>query len=145
ASVKKGNAERDRRHVRRVLDFAELQTLVSGTRSTGVVRRKLIPADRAMLYAVGAYTGYRAAELSAIRPECFRLDSPAPTVDLSGEFTKNGKDACQPIPVDLATELRRFLSGRPAGKPVWPGKWADRSAEMIRGDAAAAGLTLDVD
>ena len=39
--VKKGNAERDRRHVRRVLDAAELQKLMDVTRAGGVERRGL--------------------------------------------------------------------------------------------------------
>ncbi len=145
AKVQKGNPERDRRHIRRPLDSPELRTLVSGTRDGGVVRRKLTAEARAMLYSVGAYSGYRAGELAALTPECFLLDAGTATIDLSGEFTKNGKDASQPIPAELVATLRGFLKDRPAGQPVWPGKWVDRSADMIRNDAEAAGLTLDLD
>ena len=52
--VQKGNPERDRRHIRRPLDSAELWTLVSGTRVGGVLRRTLTAEARAMLYFVGA-------------------------------------------------------------------------------------------
>ena len=145
ASAKKGDAARDRRHVRRPLDFAELQLLVTGTRTAAVARRKLTAESRAVLYATAAFSGYRAGELAALTPAAFRLDGRTPTIDLSGEFTKNGKDASQPVPNDLAELLRGFLAGLPRGVPVWPGTWCTRSAEMIRRDAAAAGLTLDVD
>ena len=143
--MKKGNAERDRRHVRRVLDVAELSALVAATRTSGVIRRRLSGEARAALYEVAAYTGYRAIELAALTPADFRLDAAPPTVDLSGEFTKNGKDASQPIPVALAAGLRGFLDASPTDGPVWPGTWPDRAAEVIRADAAAARLVLDVD
>ena len=93
----------------------------------------------------GAVTGYRASELAALVPACFLLDAETPTIELSGEFTKNGKDASQPIPTELVADLRAFLVGLPAGESVWPGTWATRSADIIRADAEAAGLTLDVD
>jgi integrase len=130
ASLKKGNPERDRRHVRRVLDVAELQALVTVTRGLPV-RRRLTGEARALLYATAAATGYRAAELAALTPVCFVLDADQPSIDLDGRHTKNGKPACQPIPPDLAAALRGFLAGKPAGEPVWPGRWSDRAAEMI--------------
>jgi hypothetical protein len=97
-----------------------------------------------LLYAVAASTGYRAGELAVLVPESFRLDSSPPTIDLSGGFTKTGKDASQPIPVELADTLRGFLGSRPAGEPVRGGMWSGRSAEMLQADAAAAGLVLEI-
>jgi integrase len=145
AKVKKGNPERDRRHVRRVLDAAELQALVPATLASAVTRRKLTGEARAILYSTAACTGYRAGELAALTPECFQLDADPPTIDLDGEHTKNGKSASQPIPRELAARLAEFLRGKPAGQPVWPGTWSDRAADMIRADAAAAGLALAID
>ncbi len=144
-SVKKGNAERDRRHVRRVLDAAELQTLVTSTRTIPTVRRGLTGEARALLYAVGAYTGYRAGELAALTVAALNLDAEPPSIDLDGRFTKNGKPARQPVPDDLAGWLRGSVVGLPASAPVWPGKWMDRPSELIQKDAAAAGLPLEVE
>ncbi len=143
-SVKKGNAERDRRHVRRVLTENELGRLVNTTQN-GHPLKRLTGPERAMLYTVAAYTGYRAGELAALTPRCFTLDGSPPSIDLDGAFTKNGKPACQPIPAPLAIGLRSFLAGRPAATPVWPGWWSGRAAEMIVEDATAAGVPLSVD
>ena len=145
AKVKKGNAERDRRHVRRFLDAAEVQALVPATLASPVVRRKLTGEARAILYSVGACTGYRAGELAELTPECFILDADPPTIDLDGEHTKNGKPASQPIPRELAKWLAEFLAGKPRREPVWPGKWFNRAAEMIQADAEAAGVALEID
>ena len=142
--VKKGNAERDRRHVRRVLDAGELARLIAAT-AAGRNLKKLSGPERAMLYTVAAYTGYRASELAALTPRRFNLDGSPPSIDLDGAFTKNGKPACQPIPAALAHELRSFLAGRPAEAPVWPGWWSGRAAEMIAEDATAAGVALTID
>jgi hypothetical protein len=98
-----------------------------------------------MLYRVSAATGYRAGELAALTPTGFVLDGSPPSIDLDGAFTKNGKPACQPIPADLAADLRGFLAARPSGRPVWPGTWSDRAAEMIQADAVAAGVPVTVD
>src|SRR5205085_2728961 len=48
----------------------------------------------------------------------------------------------QPIPADVAAELRAYLSGKPVGEPVWGGTWAKgkKAAEMLRGDLQAAGI-----
>ena len=143
--VKKGNPERDRRHVRRFLCAAELQYLVSATRASATVRKSLTGEARGLLYATGAYSGYRAKELAALVPESFQLTGDTPTIELSGEFTKNGKDASQPIPKELAETLQGFIAGRTVGEAVWPGTWIGRSAEMIQADAEAAGVALTLD
>jgi integrase len=143
--VKKGNPERDRRHVRRFLDAAEVQALVHATLASDVVRRRLTGEARAILYSVGACTGYRAGELAELTPECFILDGVHPTIELNGEHTKNGKTASQPIPHELAAWLADFLRGKPAAEAVWPGRWSNRAAEMIQADAESAGVALEID
>jgi site-specific recombinase XerC len=113
AGVKKGNPERDRRHVRRFLDGAELRSLVASALTSPTTFRRLTGEDRAILYAVAAATGYRAGELAVLTPEGFRLDADPPTIDLDGEFTKNG---------------RRPASRSPG---TWPGDWP-RSSRASR-------------
>lgn len=143
--LRKGNPERDRRHVRRVLDADELQTLIASTRQSGIARRGLSGEERAMLYAVAASTGYRAAELAALMPVCFNLMADRPSIDLDAKFTKNGKTAYQPIPTGLAAALRSFLADKPMGQRVWPGLWIDRPSALIQADAKLAGIPLTIE
>jgi hypothetical protein len=66
-------------------------------------------------------------------------------VILPAEFTKNRKGAVQPVPEELAIELREFLPGRQGKEPLWPGTWADRSADMLKLDLTAASGPVEVD
>ena len=88
---------------------------------------------------------YRAAELAALVPNYFDLDSVPPVVILPAEFTKNRKTAAQPIADELAAELRTFLRGRATKELLWPGTWCQRSADMLKIDLTAAGIPVDVD
>jgi len=37
----------------------------------------------------------------------------------------------------VAAALREYLDGKPAGRPVWPGKWKKSAAEMLQKDLTA--------
>ncbi|MBV8609558.1 MAG: site-specific integrase, partial [Singulisphaera sp.] len=77
ATVGKLNEEVDRRLVRRPLSEAELRQLLDSTRTAPPWRGMTSP-DRAMLYTIGAATGFRRGELESLRPEAFRLDGDVP-------------------------------------------------------------------
>ncbi len=85
-------------------------------------------------------TGFRAGELAKLMPESFDLDAATPVIMLGAVHTKNRKPATQPVPRDTALALRGFLAGKPAKRPVWPGTWYNRAAEMLRVDLEAAGI-----
>ncbi len=106
--------------------------------------RGLDGGDRVMLYRVALATGFRARELAALTPADFALAGPSPAARLAAGFTKNRHAAEQPLPPGVAADLAAYLAGRPAGHPVWPGKWAARSADMIRADLIAAGVPVEV-
>src|SRR5262249_31632198 len=89
--------------------------------------------------------GFRTGELAVLTPESFALDTDPPTATLAAEHTKNKKPVVQPLPPEVVAVLREYLTGRPAGQPVWPGTWADRSADMLKGDRAAAGIPYTVE
>jgi hypothetical protein len=45
----------------------------------------------------------------------------------------------------VVEELRGYLAGRPADRPVWPGTWYKRAADMLRIDLDAAGVPYVVE
>ncbi len=146
ARLKPGNAKLDPRHRRGEFTPDERARMLRATGSSPVVfRRTLAGTDRVMLYRVALGTGYRAAELAALVPDNFDLDATPPAVVLPAEFTKNRKGAVQPISAELAADCRAYLRGREAKSPVWPGTWADRSADMLKLDLVAAGVPAEVD
>ena len=124
--------------VRRALEPEEAATLIA---VTPTLRRRggLTGADRAVVYAVAMGTGYRLGELCSLTPESFHLDDDPPTIFCEGEFTKNGRDATQPIWPELAEMLRPWLVGKAPGKPVFPIN-RDNAAPALRLDLEAAGV-----
>jgi integrase/recombinase XerC len=130
---------------RRALSPAELATLIDTARASGREFRDLTGPQRAALYLTAAATGFRAGELAIITPSHVRADADVPSIRLSAEETKNGKEADQPIPAAVVARLRPLLADRPAGTPLWPGTWWERAADMFRDDMAEAGLAVVVD
>jgi integrase len=147
AHLEGGNIRLDRRHDRRELTATELTRVLTAARGSNRLFKGLTGLDRYMLYATACGTGFRASELASLTPESFNLDGTSPVVALSAEDAKNRTSAAQPIPLDLAAELRPFLAGKPAGEPVWPGTWASskKAAPMLRIDLEAAGIPYAVE
>jgi hypothetical protein len=135
--------EADIRKRRRALEPVEMQALFDATR-TGPNRYDLTGPARALLYAVAYVTGFRRGALAKLTPAQFDLDADYPTVTLTAKTSKNHKSQVNPLSVDLADELRHFLTGHPAKKLLWPGRWVENSAKMIRADLDAAGIAVNV-
>jgi integrase len=100
--------------------------------------------DRKIFYSVALSSGLRRNELGSLTPESFRLDADPPTVTVEGKWTKNHKTAILPLRQDLAAELREWLRGKPAGKPLFPVKGRKRKS-MLRADLKAAEIEPVVD
>jgi integrase len=134
--------EADRKRRRRPLGDEELILLLVAARKSPEPFMGLSGPDRAMLYLVAANTGLRASELASLTPESFELDAAQPVVRCRAGYTKNGEEAELPLRQDMVATLREWLANKPAGEPVWPGKWAreQRGAEMIRIGLTAAGI-----
>ena len=92
--------------------------------------------DRYFLYLTACATGFRAGELASIVPAAFDLASDPPTITVTSSCTKNRREALQPLPSDVAEALTDYLRGKPAGIPVWPGKW--RGWRMMKADLRVA-------
>lgn len=142
-----GNEQTDRRHDRRELEIEELRRLLTATRESVRSFRGLTGPDRYHLYATACGTGFRALGLASLTPESFDLAGDKPVVTLAARKNKNRKLKVQPIPPDLAQLLRDYLKDRPAGQPIWPGKWASdrRGGEMLHLDLDSVGIPYSVE
>jgi len=136
------NAHNHRTYERQPFTKTELWQLIDHTRKHGKVRRNLLGKERAMLYMVAAYTGFRLTELSHLTSDCFRLDGDSPVVVLKGRYTKNGKDAIQPIPATIAAKVAAHIKHKPKCTPVWDMSrmFGESSAKCIRRDLRDAGI-----
>ena len=148
SGLKPFNQRIDRRRVRRAITRAELEQLLTTTEAGpdeytyGPTRSKhnripLTGPDRAMLYRVAMGTGFRAGELRSLTPESFRLDGDSPTITVEAGYTKNKKEARQPIRRDLAEAITPWLATKPAGKPIWQ---FEKLATLLQRDLARAGI-----
>ena len=132
------NGETDIRHARRDFDPEELRRLLDAARTSSASLRRLTGTQRYFLYLTACATGFRASELASMTPESFDLDAEPPTATAEAGCTKNKQTARQPLPRDMAEALRPFLTGKPAGDFLWPGKWNTRAFLMIQRDLEAA-------
>ena len=140
ATLVRLNAKTDVRHGRRTMDVDGLRILLQTAGASQTVFLGLSGKDRAILYALAMVTGFRAGELASLLPRSFDLTAEGPTVRGRAAYTKNRREAVQPIPPDVAEALRQYLPTRSANLPVWSGTWSDNAAEMLRVDLEAAGL-----
>ena len=138
------NVEADRRRERRILTLDEIRQLIQFTKESSRTFRGLNGRGRAMIYLTAMSTGFRAGELAALTPLCFSLTTDNPSVGLSAGETKNEAEANQPLPAEVADELREYIVDRPGREPLWPGTWSEKAADMIRGDLEPAGIPFAV-
>ncbi len=133
----------DLRHPRRALTPDEAGRVVLAAEA-GEEHRGLSARDRAMLYRVALGTGYRASELRSLVPERFNLEADPPTITCKACYTKNKKQAVQPIAQSLADLLRPWLARKPRGKAVFE-RLPHEAADMLKIDLEAAGIPYETD
>lgn len=128
---------------------------IAGAARRGPTYRGLAGERRALLYLFAACTGLRAKECAAVRKGDFgpRLA----LVRIAGEFTKNGKEAVQPIPSFLRPVLAEALRSLADDDFLWRGGWkrdergrwapagwvsGKDAGELLRRDAARVGIAI---
>ncbi|HEX4150307.1 MAG TPA: site-specific integrase [Pirellulales bacterium] len=152
------NTKTDVRRERRPLERGEFDRLIAATRKAEPFRG-LSGADRALLYIVAANTGLRAGELACLTAASFELAADTPTVTVEAADSKHRRKDVLPLRADLVGLLRPYVTqldgaackqvaGRfgkarrhrdqPPAVKLWPGTWAERSAQMLRNDLEAA-------
>lgn len=106
-SIRKLNAQTDRRRIRRALAADEVSKITTSTGVSGKTYRgenwSLSPENRVLLYSIALYTGLRSIEIASLRHDSFNLESRTLTVEASN--TKNRKKAILPVHPDLCRLL----------------------------------------
>jgi integrase len=129
------NAETDRRRLRRPLSQDEFERLVQSTRK-GPPRQELSGEERALLYIVACYTGFRRNESSSVTAQSLDFTSDPPTLTVQAACSKRRRIDVIPLRGDLANLLRQWIESKPNLPPDQPllEVYGKRTAEMLRQD-----------
>jgi len=137
AHLRPGNADTDRRHLRRAFTADELRWLVGAARNGGDWNG--IPGrDRALMYRLAAEAGLRVNEIRSLTVGAFDLTGDPPTVTVPAAFSKHRRQDVQPLPVGLAAELREHFAGKLPTAKAFKVPASYDTADMVRFDLAAA-------
>jgi integrase/recombinase XerD len=140
------NVAVDRRHDRRALSPAEFASLIEVARSGKPVEGISGP-DRAMLYMLAGWTGFRKGELGSLTLRSLNLDGNPPTATVAAGFSKRRRDDMQILHLDLVSQLKAWLATKrrlKLNEPLFPvsgrvpGGTDRKTHKMIRLDLAAA-------
>mgnify|MGYP002623655415 FL=1 len=117
------NTVDDETYDRRAMTFEEFRVLVSATEKSPHVYRRLTGRDRAALYLLAFYTGFRAGELESLTPDSFDLSGDPPSVTVKRAYSKGRRssksqqrkrqDDIQPLRADLAEYIGQWLATDP--------------------------------
>ena len=143
-TLRKMNVSADRRHDRRSLTDEEFCRLIAAAESGKHVEGMSGP-DRAMLYIMASWTGFRRRELSSLTRRSLFLDVESPYVLVEAAYSKRRKEDRIPLHPTVVDRLRNWLPTRPASTKAKlfelrtpSGKHFRKTAQMMRVDLAAA-------
>lgn len=133
-----GGASRERRR----LTDDELHRLIAAAQTSSKPIYSLDGPDRARLYLLAAYTGFRLGTLARLQPDAFTwsVDSLFPeALTASRRIVKNRKGHTVPLHPTVGRELADWLRSRPRGRPIFPaGYWSRRAADLVAHDLQTA-------
>ena len=135
----------DRRHDRRALAPNEFHALLEAAASGPVVEGIAGP-DRAMIYLLAGWTGFRRKELASLTRRSFDLDGPTPNVTVKACYAKNKRSDSIPLHPVVVARLQAWFAQRPDLGPdelIFSLRTASgwkRTGKMMRLDLKAAGL-----
>lgn len=154
AEIATETVDLDRRHERRSLLPDEFERLIAAAHN-GPTLLGISGPDRALMYCVAAWTGFRKRAIGSLTPAAFQFGS-HPTVTIAAAFDKAKKRRVLPLHPDLADVLQPWLTAKMADAAragvADPGKvilWAitgdsggveRNTARMMERDLATAGL-----
>jgi len=109
AHVSKLNVSMDRRHDRRALTTEEFSLLVDAAHHGKVI--ECIPGpDRAMMYVLAAWTGFRKGEIGSLSLRSFQLDSEPATATVAACYSKRKRQDSQILHSEVVRRLKEWLA-----------------------------------
>jgi integrase len=118
-ALRRVTIETDRRHDRRAITDEEFARLIASA-ETGPVIEGLRGCDRAMLYLVAAWTGYRRRELSSLTRKSLILDSETPMLCVQAAYSKRRRDDVVPLHGYVVERLKIWLQTVNSTSPDTP-------------------------
>ena len=145
AHLSRLNVQTDRRHDRRALSADEFKRLVEAAR-VGKRIEGISGPDRAMMYVLAAWTGFRKGEIGSLVRRSLRLDDDPPTATVEACYSKRRRQDTQILHPEVVRQLKEWLATKKLGpnSPLFPisGRvpgGTDRKAhKMIERDLMAA-------
>ena len=138
------NAKADVRRKRRALTDEEFEWLIRAALN-GPPVQCVEGTDRAMLYMVAVWTGYRRNELASITRGSLDFESSSPTASVTAAYSKRRRDDTIPLHAEVAERLQAWLANKELlhpSTPIFPLKTAGgrlrRTSKMMELDLKAA-------
>ncbi len=146
AHLSKLNVSTDRRHDRRALTIEEFGRLIAAAESGPSI--EAIPGpDRAMMYVLAGWTGFRKGEVGSLTHRSFRLDDDPPTATVAACYSKRKRQDTQVLHSEVVRRLKEWLAKKPDLRPDdllfpvsgrVPGGTERKTHKMMRLDLEAA-------
>lgn len=138
------NAQTDVRRQRRALSAEEFSALVAAA-SAGPDVQGMTGPDRAMLYILAAWTGYRRQEIASLTRSSFKLTTEPPRVIVTAAYSKRRRQDSVPLHPEVAARLKSWLATKKsiaASAPVFALRTASgglrRTSKMMKLDLEKA-------
>jgi len=110
------NVQADRRHDRRALSEDEFARLVEAAR-IGKPIEGIPGPDRAMMYVLAAWTGFRKGEIGSLTLSSLRLDDDPPTATVEACYSKRRREDTQILHPEVVRLLKQWLATKKNPKP----------------------------
>ena len=144
------NAESDRRHPRRVLSPDEFARLIDAAQHGKKVER--IPGpDRAIVYVLAAWTGFRKGEIGSLTQRSLQLDAEPATATVEACYGNRGRTDTQILHPEVARRLRDWIATKPGlglDAPLFPicghPRWS-RTQDQQDDETRLAGCPQEMD
>jgi len=108
------NPKLDRRHDRRALLPEEFTRLINAAK-VGPPVESIAGTDRAMMYVLAAWTGFRKGEIGSLTEDSFHLDADPPTATVAAAYSKRRREDSQILHPEVARQLKEWLATKAAG------------------------------
>ena len=112
ADIRRLNVQTDRRHDRRALTEDEFALLAEAA-EPGPVIESIPGPDRAVMYILSAWTGYRKGEIGSLTIQSFDFESDPPTATVQAAFSKRKRRDTQVLHPDVVQRLQEWLKTKP--------------------------------